>query len=370
VVQVQLSGVGLDRNQGILDVPNVTEGLGFGDVNEGDTGRIYFSLINRGELPVNVSASVEGDGFSLGPPAAALFVASAGQEAIALAANEQRDLEVRFAPIRTGDFAGTLRLTSDAPNLANLDVPLSGCGVAATLNPVISAGGIVDAASFQGALARGGTASLFGSGLSPSIEITSLVPLPTRLNGVEVRVDGVPAPLFFTSESQVNFQMPFEAPLSGSVNVVVRSGGSASSGEVVAVQPYAPAVFVNPGTGEPIITRHPGGELIAADDPARPGDVLIIFVTGIGDVNNPPATGSATPASPIPTARVPPMVTVGGAETQVFFGGLAPFFVGLGQINIQLPDPLPQSPGALPLVVSFDGSAAAPVQLPVIIPVP
>ena len=373
-VQVQLAGVGLDRNQGILDVPNVDEGLGFGDVNEGETGRIYFSLINRGELPVNASVSAGGEGFSLGPPAAALSRASAGQEAIALAANEQRDLEVRFAPIRTGDFAGTLRVTSDAANLASLDVPLSGRGVAASLNPVISAGGIVDAASFQAALARGGIASLFGSGLSPSIEIASTVPLPTSLNGVEVRVDGVPAPLFFASESQVNFQMPFEAPLSGSVNVVVRSGGLASSAEMAAVQPYAPAVFVNPGTGEPVITRHPGGELITADDPARPGDVLIIFVTGIGDVDNPPASGSATPASPIPTARVPPMVTVGGAESQVFFGGLAPFFVGLGQINIQLPDPLPgaaalrtgAAQGAtLPLVIAFGESRSQAVNLPI-----
>ena len=242
------------------------------------------------------------------------------------------------------------------------------------LNPVISPGGIVDAASFQAALARGGIASLFGSGLSPAIEIASTVPLPTSLNGVEVRVDGVPAPLFFASESQVNFQMPFEAPLSGSVNVVVRSGGLASSGEMAAVQPYAPVVFVNPGTGEPVITRHPGGELITADDPARPGDVLIIFVTGIGDVANPPASGSATPASPIPTARVPPMVTVGGAESQVFFGGLAPFFVGLGQINIQLPDPLPAAAAlrtgaaqgaTLPLVIAFGESRSQAVNLPV-----
>ena len=121
---------------------------------------------------------------------------------------------------------------------------------------------------------------------------------------------------------------------------------------------------------EILVTRHPGGELITADDPARPGDVLIIFVTGIGDVDNLPATGSATPASPIPTASVPPIVTLGGAETQVFFGSLAPFFVGLGQINFQLPDPLPQSPGALLLVVSLDESAGVPVQLPVIIPTP
>ena len=137
---------------------------------------------------------------------------------------------------------------------------------------------------------------------------------------------------------------------------------------------YAPAVFINPNTGEPIIQRHPDGALITAANPAQPGDVLIIFVTGIGDVSNQPPSGAAALGSPLATANLTPTVTVGGAQSQVFFAGLAPFFVGLGQVNIQLPSDFAQTAAlragaaqgaTLPLVIAFGESRSQAVNLPI-----
>jgi uncharacterized protein (TIGR03437 family) len=52
------------------------------------------------------------------------------------------------------------------------------------------------------------------------------------------------------------------------------------------------AIFVNPSTGEPIVQRHADGSLITAQNPAKPGETLVLYVTGIGGLDNPPATDS------------------------------------------------------------------------------
>lgn len=67
-------------------------------------------------------------------------------------------------------------------------------------------------------------------------------------------------------------------------------------------------------------------------------------------------------------------MTVGGAPTQVFFAGLAPFFVGLGQVNIQLPSQFAQTAAlrtgatqgtTLPLVIAFGENRSQAVNLPI-----
>ena len=158
--------------------------------------------------------------------------------------------------------------------------------------------------SIQPLLARGGIGSIFGSNLAGGIAGASDTPLPTELAGVRVEINGILAPLFFVSPSQFNFQMPFEAPPSGPVEVRVIRDGEPSLSVTATLSEYAPAVFINPNTGEPIIQRHPDGALITAANPAQPGDVLIIFVTGIGDVSNPPPSGAAALGSPLATANL------------------------------------------------------------------
>jgi uncharacterized protein (TIGR03437 family) len=122
-------------------------------------------------------------------------------------------------------------------------------------------------------------------------------------------------------------------------------------------------VFVNPANSEPIVTRA-DGSLITTANPARAGDVLIVFATGVGELSSPPLTGAASLASPLASAPVLPSVTVGGSAAQVFFVGLTPGFVGLAQINIQLAEQLPAG-AALDLVINFGGAQSPMVLLPV-----
>jgi len=360
---VQIQGRGVDDETPLLRFEY--ESIAIDAVTVGELRNVPLTLRNDGRVPLEVSWTVEGEGFSAGTEELLVFT---------MEPSAQRDVIVEFAPERAGDLEGTLRLTTNDPEQLDVAVPLSGEAFEAPSGPRIAAGGIVDAAQFQPVLARGGIGSIFGSNMAGEVAVAGDTPLPTELAGASVEVNGVLAPLFFVSPAQFNFQMPFEAPPSGPVDIRVILDGEPSPPVSATLAEYGPAVFINPNTGEPIVQRHPDGALITAANPAQPGDVLITFVTGIGDVSNPPPSGAESLASPLARANLTPIVTVGGARGQVFFAGLAPFFVGLGQVNIQLPSDFVQiaalrtgaDQGAtLPLVIAFGESRSQPVNLPV-----
>ena len=365
-LDVMIEATGLDPEQPILFVSVESESLDFGDIPVGEAVASPVAVINRSQVEMNVELTIEGDAFRRDPETAALTLAPVRQEALTLNPGQQVTLSIAFDPPSLGDFTGRLIISSNDPNRPRVEIALEGSGVELPTTPAISGGGIVDAAQFQALVARGGIGSIFGSELADDIVIAGDVPLPFELGGARVLVDGWEAPLFFVSPGQINFQVPFEADSPGEVGVVVTRNGEESPPEPASMAEFAPAVFINPNTSEPIIQRHPDGALITAANPAKPGDVLIIFMTGIGGVSNPPATGAAAVASPLAQARVTPVVTVGSEGTQVFFAGLAPFFVGLGQVNIQLPESLVTTGATMPLVIDFEGSRNPPVNLPVL----
>ena len=364
-VTVQVTATARSTEDPVLQLGFEEPALQFGPTEQGLTSLGSFEVVNRGEPDLVLDLAIEGEGFSIVQPASALSTIRVEQSALVLWNNEQQTIQVAFAPSEPGDFAGALALTTNDPLQPEVEIPLTGTGIEASTRPKVSAGGVVDAAQFQAVVARGGISSIFGTNLAADVAIVGDVPLPFELGGARVLVDGWEAPLFFVSPNQINFQVPFEASFTGEVGVVVIRNGEESPPEPASMAEFAPAVFINPNTGEPIIQRFPDGALITAANPAKPGDVLIIFVTGIGGVSNPPATGAPSAASPLAQAQVTPVVTVGGEGTQVFFAGLAPFFVGLGQINIQLPESLVTTGLTMPLVIDFEGSRNPPVNLPV-----
>jgi uncharacterized protein (TIGR03437 family) len=231
------------------------------------------------------------------------------------------------------------------------------------LQPAISTGGVVDAAGYLPTLVPGGLASLFGAELAGETVAASSFPLPTTLAGAKVQVNGIDAPLLFVSPTQINFQVPFGTPLGSEVSVVAWLNGQQSLSEPAAVAEFAPAIFVDPATGEPIVQRHSDGSLISAQNPAKPGDTLILYVTGIGGLDTPPASGAAATDSPLATATTTPAVLIGGVEATVLFAGLAPDFAGLGQINFEAPGTLPEG-GGLPLTIRFGDSVSQTLEVP------
>jgi uncharacterized protein (TIGR03437 family) len=229
--------------------------------------------------------------------------------------------------------------------------------------PRINQGGVVDAAQFQPVVAPGSIASIFGAELAGGVVNASTVPLTAALGGVRVFIHGIAAPIYFVAPGQINFQVPFEVPPRRVVEVVVERDGVQSQAATVRVEDYAPAIFQNAATKDPIVTRFPDNALITVGNPAKGGDVLILYLTGIGSLTSLPATGAATPDSPLPQSRLEPIVTLGGQTVKVLYAGLAPGFIGLAQLNLQLPATVP--PGVkLPLAVQFGSAGHPAVELP------
>jgi uncharacterized protein (TIGR03437 family) len=225
---------------------------------------------------------------------------------------------------------------------------------------VIFQGGAVSAASFAASpapLAPGSLISLFGKNVSGSGGSASTVPLPTDLNGVSVTIGGMPAPLLVAdpASDQINLQVPFELDGQAEADIVVNDNGVLSVQESVEIG-AAPALFTqsSSGSGAGEILHQDGVTPVTESSPASQGEVIVLYATGLGAVF--PAAQTGTAATGDSTVAGTVTVTIGGLPAQVQFAGLAPGFVGLYQINVQVPAGV--QPGNAPVLLSINGTPA------------
>jgi uncharacterized protein (TIGR03437 family) len=228
--------------------------------------------------------------------------------------------------------------------------------------------GVVDGADFGAKISAGGLATVFGTGLGTGTLYAPPAPLPITLQGSQVFVNGAAAPILFVSPDQINFQVPIGTLVATPVQVAVVLNGVSSLPVMVTFSTTAPAVFAyyRVATSTDPIIVHADNSLVTPTVPAHAGEILTIYATGAGPLNNPPLDGQPAPSSPDSTTKATPSVLVGGAAATVQFSGLTPGSVGLLQINIQLPATLPVATGtphSLPLVISFPGASSTPVNL-------
>jgi hypothetical protein len=94
---------------------------------------------------------------------------------------------------------------------------------------------------------------------------------------------------------------------------------------------------------------------VTPSQPIAAGAYLAIFCTGLGAVT-PAAITGALPASPVPQTTVKPSVLIDGQPVNMLWAGLAPGFVGLYQVNAQVPATLTAGAHQLQLVGNVRGS--------------
>jgi uncharacterized protein (TIGR03437 family) len=126
-------------------------------------------------------------------------------------------------------------------------------------------------------------------------------------------------------------------------------GGSASA--TFNIVPAAPGIFTF--LSNRAVAQNQDLTLNRADNPAKAGSWLTVYLTGIGSLDNPVGLGGATPLQPLSRATTAAQVTIGGQTAQVNFIGMTPLSVGLAQANIQVPPGL--APGTYPVQINMGG---------------
>ncbi len=215
--------------------------------------------------------------------------------------------------------------------------------------PVIQPGAAVNSASFSARISPGSLVSLYGSKLALDTQAAPSTPLPTGLAGAEVLLNDQPIPISFASPNQVNVQIPPNTPI-GSARLRSRVDGTLSSEITVNISASSPGIFVY-GDNRAVVQNQDAG-INGPETPELPGRYAVLYLTGIGATTAPVGPGAASPADPLGFAVSSATLRIGDTEANVLFTGLTPGFVGLAQINFQVPE-LP--PGDYPLTVTIDG---------------
>jgi uncharacterized protein (TIGR03437 family) len=205
------------------------------------------------------------------------------------------------------------------------------------------------------ACSPGGLAALLGSGMTTEApQAAAGFPLPVQLAGLQVMVSGNPVPILFASDSEVKFQCPMLAPGTPLDIVVEGPGNLMQSAAASVMESASPELFSLGAGGQGVVLLGATSELAmlngqaSASRPARAGDSLTIYASGLGVFNGTLAAGTPAPAGSAIPLQNQVRVVVGGTEIDPVSAGLAPGTVGLSQVDFALPPGLSPGP-AVPL---------------------
>ncbi len=209
---------------------------------------------------------------------------------------------------------------------------------------------LVDAASSTADVSPGALATIYGTNLAGGVGVASNI--VTSLEGVTVTINGYAAPLLYVSPTQINLQIPYEVQ-PGSATVMLLSDGYQSNDLTFDVFQAAPGIFED--SNQNSISQNADGSLNTQNNPAAPGSIVVVYLTGIGPLDNPIGTGQLSPSRPLSNADLSLSATIGGQPAQIDFLGLTPGFLALAQANIVIPYIVD---GDYPLVIKIGGNAS------------
>ncbi len=224
--------------------------------------------------------------------------------------------------------------------------------------PIIATNGVMNAASFMpmdfpgGSIAPGSLISIFGSNLGPVTPIAaSRLPLPVELGGTEVIIDGtMRCFLVYVSAQQVNCQLPGDLTRDR-IQLFLRTRDQDRIRESAPIEIRISSanfgMFGMNGNGRgpaAALNYRAGGmgeyQQNGPGTPARPGQVMLFFGTGLGRTDPGVPGGQAWNGPAVAVEQ--PEVYVGGVAAQVQYAGRAPGFAGLDQIQIVIPPNAPE----------------------------
>jgi uncharacterized protein (TIGR03437 family) len=240
-------------------------------------------------------------------------------------------------------------------------------GVAGAAGPSYTSAGIVNASNYTpGPFAPGSVVSIFGTGLARSTHALAADDisggkLPVEMNFVRVYVQDQPTPILFVSEGQINFVIS-SVQNPGTARVRVVTEGLTGPEITITLVDCAPALFSLPN-GYAIATDAMG-KLLTVDAPAHPGDIIVIYLTGLGKASPNPSPGEIPTYAGQIVALSTLKITLGPVAidaAHLKYAGLTPGSGGLYQINLVVPDGV----GSDPEVKVSGDTVSAGLKLPV-----
>jgi uncharacterized protein (TIGR03437 family) len=246
-------------------------------------------------------------------------------------------------------------------NVALRAPDFSGSGV--YLNPT----GVANAASsapFTVGVSRGGFIALYGTNLASGTAQNDSMPL--LLGNVQVKINGRFAPVYFVRSDVVLAIVPFTT--TGSVaSIQVINNGVASDIRTVRVKDATPGIYTNPPGGVAFaIGQHVQDgsySTITPQNPARPGETILLYVNGLGDVDPPVSDGTRASLTVLSYAVNTPVMVVDGEEATVGFAGLSPGLIGVYAITVTIPSDI--APGNVFIDISLPDSYTTEAQIPI-----
>ena len=221
---------------------------------------------------------------------------------------------------------------------------------------------IVNAASFLNRpLSPGLIASLFpatGAKFGNNTAAYGGYPTPRELVDVQVTINDKPAPLYYVSPTQINFQVPYSTPSSGTVDiqVVQKSTGLLYAAGTASMATATPGflTYNGSGQGQVLAQNDDGITLNTGTTQIARSKAITIYGLGFGLIS-PDQPDDMPPTAAISMARKPVVVVNTSllTDAQILYAGLTPGYVGLFQLNLIIPDATP--PGtAIPVVMQVD----------------
>ncbi len=215
-------------------------------------------------------------------------------------------------------------------------------------------GGVANGASFSQSVAPGGVLSVFGANLAERTQAAAAVPLLTFMGAISATINGVSAPFYYVSPSQVNLQIPFTtAPGTAELILGFLQGNAARY--TFNVQSVAPGIFTD------------GNRFTVPQTSCGRGETCILFITGQGAVSPALATGAAPSANSsianLPKPMAPVSMTIGEVPARIEFAGIPPSLVGVMQLNFTVAANTPSGTQQVIVKVGNTESAAAKINV-------
>ena len=188
---------------------------------------------------------------------------------------------------------------------------------------------------------------------------------PTDLAGTTVTIGGQQAFVEYVSPGQVNAQVPSNvAP--GPQPVVVTTAGGSSVASMIQVNATEPGLLAPPAfrlaAGQYVVAQFsdgvtfvlpPGASYGVPSAAAKPGDTIVIYGVGFGNVTpNSPAGQIETQSNHLASTF---QAWFAGTPATVAFVGLTGGFLGLYQLNVVVPNVA--AGNAVPFTFSLGGNA-------------